>query len=49
MAFWQNEAKNVHENKGALLDQAHCKWCKVISGGQLKRTGTIDVPTPAEV
>jgi hypothetical protein len=26
-----------------------CKWCSVISGGQLKRAGTMQTPAPAEV
>lgn len=25
------------------------RWCTVISGGQLRRTGTMDDPAPAEV
>ena len=25
------------------------RWCRVISGGQLKRTGTTDDPAPTEV
>jgi hypothetical protein len=29
--------------------QAHRRWWRVISGGQLNRTGTMDDPTPTDV
>jgi hypothetical protein len=35
-----------------LIGMVHrelCRWCSVISGGQLKRTGTTDDPAPTDV
>jgi hypothetical protein len=40
---------SVSPARSAILASAHRRWCKVISGRQLIRTGTRDDPTPTEV
>jgi hypothetical protein len=37
------------QTHGSNLAQRRRRWCNVISGGQLSRTGTMQVPTPTEV